>query len=110
MSSLPRHRALAILDECTGHHVWSPEHCALRGVPAGWVEQLGDTYESGFRHDSQTLYTDEGVTNQYRGVRDVDLAVRIGRELGVDVQRILSIRSSRTGIVAAIKEAVSDEE
>jgi hypothetical protein len=110
MSILPRHRALAILDECTGDHIWSLEHCVLRGVPQQWIDQLSDIYESGFRSDTQTIYTDKGVTNQYRGIRDVDLALRAGRELGIDVDRIASGQISRIGIVTAIKNAVSDGE
>lgn len=108
--TLPRHRALAILDECTGEHIWSPEHCQLRGVPAQWMQRLSDAYESGFSDDSQTIYTDRGLINQYHGVRDVDLAVQAGRALGVDVDRILSRYPSRVSIVAAIKQAVSDDE
>jgi len=108
--SLPRHRALAILDECTGDHIWSPEHCQLRGVPAEWMQRLGDAYESGFNHNSETISTDQGVTNQYHGVRDIDLAVQAGRALGVNVDSILSRYPSRVSIVAAIKEAVSDDE
>ncbi len=107
--TLPRHRALAILDECTGDHIWSPQHCADRGLPNDWVTRLGDAHESGFRDDSETIYTDRGVTNQYHGIRDVDLAVRIGRELGVDVDRILFTQTTRVAIVAAIKEAVIDD-
>ncbi len=110
MSTLPRHRALAILDECTGDHIWPPEHCARRGVPQAWIDQLTDAHESGFRSDSQTIYTDKGVTNQYRGVRDLDLAIRAGRQLGVDVDRIMSMQVDRAAIVTAIKDAVSDGE
>lgn len=108
--TLPRHRALAILDECTGDHIWSPEHCRMRGVPLEWLRRLCDTYESGFNTDTQTIYTDHGATNQYHGLRDVDLAVQVGRVLGVDVDRILTRYPSRVSIVAAIKQAVSDGE
>lgn len=108
--SLPRHRALAILDECTGDHIWSPEHCQLRGVPAQWMQRLSDAYESGFNIHLETISTDQGVTNQYHGVRDIDLAVQAGRALGVNVDSILSRYPSRVSIVAAIKQAVSDDE
>ncbi len=107
---LARHRALAILDQCTGDHIWSWDHCQQQGVPPEWFDQLSDTFESGFRHDSQTIYTDRGVTNQYRGIRDVDLAVQVGRLLGVSVEPILSRYPSRLSIVTAIKHAVSDHE
>ncbi|RPH79557.1 MAG: hypothetical protein EHM77_05790 [Planctomycetaceae bacterium] len=109
MSGLPRHRAMVLLEECTGDHVWSVAHCESRGVPAAWIGELADAHESGFRHDSQTLYTDAGVTNQYQGVRDFDLAIRLGRSLGIDVERILASHWGRAAVVLAIKEAVSDE-
>jgi len=107
---LPRHRALAILDECTGDHIWSLEHCRARGVPSQWIDALGDAYESGFKTDAQTIYTDHGVVNQYQGVRDFDLAIHSGRALGVNVESILTRYPSRLAIVAAIKQAVSDDE
>jgi hypothetical protein len=109
MSGLPRHRALVLLEECTGDHVWSVEHCESRGVPADWIREFADAYESGFRDDSQTLYTDLGITNQYHGVRDFDLATRLGQLLGIDVERILASHGSRAAVVVAIKEAVSDD-
>lgn len=108
--SLPRHRALAILDECTGDHIWSPEHCRLRGVPLEWLRRFSDTFESGFSSDQQTIYTERGVTNHYHGIRDIDLALEAGRVLGVDVDQILSRHPSRVSVVAAIKQAVSDDE
>lgn len=107
---LARHRALAILDQCTGDHIWSWPYCQQHGVPDEWFDRLSDTFESGFTHDSQTIYTDHGVTNQYRGIRDVDLAVQVGRYLGVDVETILTRYPSRLSIVTAIKHAVSDDE
>lgn len=108
MSPLPRLHALALLEECTGDHVWSVAHCELRGVPPQWVTELADAFESGV-DGSQTLYTDAGRTNQYHGVRDVDLAIHLAKHLGIDVDRLLVGYRNRVAIVRAIKEAVIDD-
>lgn len=105
--------ALSLLDECTGDDLWSIEHCRLRRVPSQWIDELADAYESSFRISSQTIYVaDEEhgrrVVNQYYGVRDVDLAKRIGRELGLEVDQIESVARSRQAIVRMIKEAIMD--
>lgn len=108
--NLPRHRALALLTKCLGDEIWSEEFCRNEGIPANWIDELADNYESGFESDSHTIYVDDSVTNQYRGVRDVDLAIRLGESLGIDVQRATSTALQRRGIVQAIKEAVMDGE
>lgn len=103
-----RDRALAILGECSGDHIWSVEHCRLRRVPEAWIEELADAFESGFFDDRQTIYVGECQTNQYEGVRDLDLAVRAGESLGVDVERACSVSLSRAGLVQSIKRAVME--
>ncbi len=105
---LPRHAALALLTKCTGEEIWSVEHCRDAGVPATWIEELADTFESGFRSDNQTIYVDEAVTNQYRGVRDLDLAIRIAQSLGLDIDRITATAMGRRAMVQAIKESIMD--
>lgn len=105
--------ALALLDECSGDELWSIEHCQLRRVPQEWIDELADAYESSFRISSQTIYvTDEKngrrVVNQYYGIRDVDLAKRIGRELGIDVESIELSSLSRQSTVRLIKESIMD--
>ena len=107
---LARHRALAILAECHGDELWSEEYCRTRGVPETWVREFADAYESGFRSDSQTIYVGDRPTNQYRGVRDVDLAVRVAQSMGMDVDRITSAALTRQGVVQAIKQAVMEGE
>ena len=104
--TLPRHRLLAIIAECTGDDLWSVAHCRLRGVPEPWIAELADAFESGFRNDSQTIYQGEQVTNQYHGVRDVDLATRVAAEMGMDVSRINAV--NRRGVVQAIKDAIME--
>lgn len=101
-----RDRALAILDECTGDEIWSVEHCRLRGVPEAWVEELADALESGWDDDRQTIYLGDRPTNQYHGVRDVDLAKLAGAGLGVQVEWIADRAWDRRDLVRRIKQAV----
>ncbi len=110
MNEIPRHRALALLSQCTGDEIWNADTCRQAGVPESWFEELADTFESGFANDSQTIYVREGVTNQYHGVRDLDLALRLASLMGIDVDRVTATALGRRGIVAAIKEAVMDGE
>ena len=105
---LPRHRLLAILGECTGDDLWSVEHCRQRGVPEAWIEELADAFESGFQTDSQTIYEGNQATNQYHGIRDVDLAVLAAASMGVDVDRVAATALSRRGVVQAIKQAIME--
>jgi hypothetical protein len=109
MTPLPRLRALAILDECRGDEIWSLEHCRQRGVPDAWIEALADTFESGFRSDSQTIYWKGNVTNQFHGVHDVKLAIEVARSLGLDVDRVTAAALGRFAIIRAIKEAIMDD-
>ena len=106
MNRLPRHRALALLSECTGDDIWSLDHCRHRSVPEAWCVQLSDAFESGFRSDQETIYTDDGMTNQYHGIRDVDLAIRLAGQLGVRVDEHDLARLGRARLVQAIKDAV----
>lgn len=110
MNEIPRHRALALLAQCTGDEIWNVATCRAAGVPEPWIEQLAEAFESGYRSDSQTIYLDDQATNQYHGVRDLDLAIRLARSLGLDVDRVTATALNRRGIVAAIKEAVMDGE
>jgi hypothetical protein len=105
---LDRSQAITLLWECSGEEIWSIEYCRRRGIPDAWIEELAQGYESGFRSDEQTIYLEDQVTNQYEGVRDVDLAVKLGAYLGVDLDRTLPLAVSRHGTVRAIREAVED--
>ena len=106
--SVRRDRALVLLDECTGNEIWSVDHCRQRRVPEAWIEELSDAYESGYQSDRQTIYVDQHSVNQYHGVRDVDLALKLGESLGIDVSSVTALATSRTRVVAAIKEALME--
>lgn len=97
-----------LLQECTGDHIWSLEHCRLRRLPEDWIEELSDCFESGFDSDFQTIYVDNSLTNQYQGIRDFDLAQRLGRLLGLPVDRLLDSTASRRGLVQALQDAAEE--
>lgn len=109
MIQLPRHRALAILEECRGDEIWSIDHCRERGVPEIWIEELADAVESSFRSPDQTIYWKGKVTNQFYGVHDVKLAIRVAESMGLDVDRVTAAALGRMAIVQAIKESVMDD-
>ena len=106
---LNRLKALTLLSECTGDDIWSIEHCQLRGIPPQWIEDLADCFESGYRQASQTIYFQDRMINQYQGIRDVDLAIKLGEFLGVDVEELVSISPSRARLVVAIRQAIEEE-
>ena len=106
---LNRLKALTLLSECTGDDIWSIEHCRLRGVPEAWIEELADCYESGFRSDSQTIYVEQRIVNQYQGIRDIDLAIKLGEYLGVPVADLQCVSATRARLVSAIRDAVLEE-
>jgi hypothetical protein len=101
--------ALELLHECTGNDLWSIEHCQKRNVPISWIEELSGGFESGFGMDSETIYVGDTVVNQYEGVRDVDLAVKLGEYLGVDTAVLQASALTRHGLVRSIREAVEED-
>ncbi|NND96197.1 MAG: hypothetical protein HKN47_02575 [Pirellulaceae bacterium] len=105
---IPRHRALALLTECTGDEIWSVDHCRLRSVPDVWVAELSDAFESGYQTDRQRIYVADQQVNQYHGIRDVDLALKLAESLGLDVDAVTANALSRRGVVQAIKDAVME--
>jgi len=105
---MDRTLAIELLYECTGDDLWPREYCLKRGVPEVWIDELQDGFESSFRTDSQTIYLGQQRVNQFEGVRDVDLACKLGEYLGVDVARILEAIWSRAAIVRTIREEVEE--
>lgn len=105
---ISRDRALALLTQCTGETIWPADLCRDKSVPAEWIEELADAYESSFDQDRDTIYFDEKKTNQFHGIRDVDLAAKLGESLDIDVGRLQRQSLGRSALVAAIKEAVME--
>ena len=104
-----RDRALKLLSQCRGDEIWSVQHCLDQGVPKSWVDELSDAYESGYRSDSQTIYENGQMTNQYHGVRDLDLAVRLAQCLGISIDSMQIELMDRLSAVVAIKQAVMED-
>ena len=105
---LSRVKARMLVAACQGDEIWSPQTCRNHGVPEAWIEELSDTFESGFRSDRETIFENEQVTNQYHGVRDLDLAYKLADFLGVDVNRATELSLGRAAEVRALQEAVDE--
>ncbi len=105
---LSRIKARILLAECRGNEIWSEPLCRKKGVPDAWIEELADCFESGFRNDRDTIYDKEQVTNQYQGLRDLDLAHRLADFLGVDTKRVTAWALGREAEVKALQEAVDE--
>ncbi len=103
-----RNHALKLLSECTGDDIWSIEYCRNMKIPGGWIRELEDAYESGFQSPDQTIFYRNALVNQFEGIRDVDLACKIGQLLGVDVSRIVRQHLTRANVVRAICEAIEE--
>lgn len=105
-------RALILLGECTGDDIWSIDHCEQRRVPREWVAQLRDCYESGFepgfRESDETIFVGSSIVNQYEGIRDVDLALKIGEYLDLDLDELRAVSPDRASLVRAIREAAEE--
>lgn len=97
-----------LLAECRGDEIWAPTTCKKKGIPEAWIEELSDTFESGFRSDRETIYEQGEVTNQYHGVRDLALAHRLAEFLGVDSARVTEFSLGREAEVRALQEAVDE--
>jgi len=96
------------LSECTGDDIWSIAYCRKRQIPQAWISELQDAYESGFQSNDQTIYYRNEIVNQFEGIRDVDLACKIGQLLNINVARIVSRQLSRAAVVREIREAIEE--
>ena len=103
-----RLQAMMLLQQCTGVDIWSRQTCEAAGVPADWVEELVDCYESGFNSPRDEIYYEDRLVNQFEGVHDLRLARKIGSFLKIDVERIEAISPTRESEVRAIQEAVEE--
>jgi hypothetical protein len=106
---LDRLKALMLLSECTGRDIWPVELCREKGIPETWIEELADSFESGFNSPLQTIYLDDRITNQFFGVQDLHLAYKLGEYLGVDTRHVTALVVGRTAEVRAIQEACEEQ-
>lgn len=107
--ALSRLKALSLLHECDGDHIWSLQHCRMRGIPEDWIAELADGYESGFDLDETTIYYEEKKVNQFEGIRDYDLAIKLAKFLRIDIGNRIDLLPSRRAIVQAIKEQFEED-
>lgn len=101
-------RAMLLLSKCRGDEIWSLPTCRQEGVPEIWIEELADAYESGFDKDHNTIYEKQQMVNQYHGVADLQLAIRLAEFLGIDTASILQCIVDRRTQVRALQEAVDE--
>ena len=106
---MDRLRALMLLDECTGHDIWSVDECRQKRIPEAWIDQLADAFESSFFDDRETIYVGQQKVNQYHGVHDLQLAFKLAELLGIDVDRYRSMIHERGALVRALQEAAEDD-
>ncbi len=100
--------AQLILLKCTGDEIWQEATCRQEGIPESWIEELVDNFESGFDTNRNTLYTDDGLVNQYRGVLDLHLAYKLAEYLGIDWKRATAHALGRRAEVEAIKAELDE--
>lgn len=94
--------------ECTGRDIWSIKICREKRVPQQWIDELANCFESGFRHDRQTIYYNESMTNQFEGVFDRDLAIKLAQFLGIDASSVIATALNPEQEVSELKEAAID--
>ncbi len=100
--------ALKLLSECTGDDIWSLQHCRERRVPQDWLDELADCFESNPQIDSETIYYRESATNQFEGIRDVDLARRIATFLRIELADLEQRALNRQHLVRLIQESAEE--
>ncbi len=103
-----RSQLLLWLSECTGDEIWSIDYCRKSKIPAQWIEEMRDAYESGFNTTEEMIFYRNELVNHFEGIRDVDLACKIAQSLRINVAEIVQSQFSRTGVVRAIREAIEE--
>ncbi|MEM7784552.1 MAG: hypothetical protein AAF623_14480 [Planctomycetota bacterium] len=96
-------RAQFLLLKCRGDEIWDLETCRQERIPESWIAEMMDAFESGFDRDSNTIYYEGKMVNQYEGVHDLHLAYKLAEFLGIDWKRATSGIISRCGQVQALK-------
>lgn len=100
--------AQILLLNCVGDQIWDQQTCIEQGIPQIWFEELVENFESGFDSDRNTIYVNERVVNQYRGVSDLQIAFKLADFLGIDWKRVTSTAIGRRAQVAAIKAELDE--
>lgn len=94
--------AQMLLLKCKGDEIWDVQTCLDAGIPQPWIDEMLERYESGFDSDRNSIYVDGKLVNQYEGVSDLQIALKLAEYLGIDWQRVTASVISRRGQVEAI--------
>ena len=100
--------AQMLLLKCTGDEIWTEQTCREAGIPDLWIEELVDNFESGFDSDRNSIYVEDQIVNQYRGILDLHLAYRLAEFLGIDWQRVTAGALTRRSEVAALQAELDE--
>lgn len=99
---------MMLLLKCDGDEIWDEQTCRQAGVPDSWIIQLKDRHESGFDSRMSQIFVDNQLVNQYEGVHDLKLALKLADYLGIDWERIVATKLGRRAIVTALKEELDE--
>ena len=100
--------AQLLLLKCHGDEIWDLESCRVAGVPESWIDELTDTFESGFDSDRNTIYHQNQMVNHFHGVLDLHLAYKLAEFLGIDWQHATAAAIGRRAEVDAIKAELDE--
>jgi len=100
--------AQLLLLKCVGDQIWDEQTCIDQGIPIIWFDELVENYESGFDNDRNTIYVNQHMVNQYRGVSDLQIALKLAEFLGIDWERATSTALGRRAKVEAIKAELDE--
>jgi hypothetical protein len=101
--------AMFLLMQCTGRDIWSVEICREKRIPENWIVELADCFESGFANQRQSIFYDNQLVNQFHGVFDRDLAIKLAAQIGIDVAETIAMAASPEQEVAALQEAAIEQ-
>ncbi len=100
--------AQMLLMKCTGDEIWDEDLCRQEGIPNSWIEELAENFESGFDTNRNSIYVENKLVNQYRGVLDLHLAYKLAEFIGIDWKRATVSSLSRRAEVEAIKAELDE--
>ena len=100
--------AQMLLMKCKGDEIWDVEMCRQAGIPDSWIDELADSFESGFNTDRNTIYHQGKIVNQFHGVLALHLAYKLAEYLGIDWERATSSALGRVAEVEAIQAELDE--
>lgn len=99
---------MQLLQECRGDEIWSLDTCRTMGIPDEWLEELADCHESGFLFEQQQIWSEGRLVNQYQGISDVKLALKLADILGIQTSRWIHEPITPHELVRRIKDELDE--